>query len=39
MGLYDSEKIRNNAKKYDWKYIINDFEKYLDYCHLSSLPT
>lgn len=28
--VYDSEEIRSNVKKHDWKYIINNFNKYLD---------
>jgi glycosyltransferase involved in cell wall biosynthesis len=30
MDKYDSTIIRNNSKKYNWKYIINDLKVYID---------
>ncbi len=30
MNKYDSIKIRSDAKKYDWNYVINDLKKYIN---------
>ncbi len=30
IDIYNSKKIRSSSKKYNWKYIVNDFNSYID---------